>query len=295
MKKAYKLLILTLVFVFGMAINVYADDVTVYVTKSGWENVTVYHTNDNCISITNADGVFKSFPESEAKSMGFTLCKNCAAGKTNQGSTVTTVTTDEGTTTVEGSEVTVSFDDSNANSDSKSSKNSSKNSSKGSASGSSKSSSSGGKTLMTEKQRRAKFASKTNPKRGTQVATIARPASVGFVYADFGVCNSYASENKLGGTPMYLLGTVMGVEKVAETDTQYKVVILVNDCDGYQWYMRANVAKNNYDLMKNEINGKAGYIYGNYAGYSGVTYRPMMDMTMMIETPGNSVNMALYQ
>lgn len=292
MKKAYRLLVLTMVFLFGMAVNVYADDPTVYVTKSGWENVTVYHTNENCISITNSDGVYKSFPESEAKNMGFSLCKNCASGKTEDATTknVETVTKEEVT------EVTASFEDEAATaSESKKSSKSSNSSSKSSNSNSSSKSSSDGKVLMTEKQRRAKFASKTNPKRGTVVATEARPANAGFTYADFGKYNSYASENKLGGTPIYLLGTVMDVEKVSESGNYYKTVILVNDCDGYQWYMRANVAKDKYDMMKAEICGKAGYIYGTYAGYSGVTYRPMMDMTMMIETPGNSVNMALYQ
>ena len=160
---------------------------------------------------------------------------------------------------------------------------------------SSSSSSDGYKELMTDRQRKSKFWSKTNPKTGSTPVTTQRPASAGFSYADFGRYNDYNSKNNLGGTPIYLLGTVMDVQPVKEGDKDYKVAVLVNDCDGYQWYMRVRCDKTKYDLMKNEILGKAGYIYGTYAGYSGVVERPMMDMTVMIETPGNAVNMALYR
>lgn len=160
---------------------------------------------------------------------------------------------------------------------------------------SSSTSSDGYKELMTERQRKNRFWSKTNPKMGKEVTTPARPSSAGFEYADFGKLNNYNSKNNLGGTPIYLLGTVMDIKPVKEKDGDYKVAVMVNDCDGYQWYMRVKCSKAKYELMKNEIFGKAGYIYGTYAGYSGVTQRPMMDMTIMIEVPGNAVNMAIYQ
>ena len=159
----------------------------------------------------------------------------------------------------------------------------------------SSSDSDGYKVLLTDKQRANKFKSKTNPKMGATPITLPRPASAGFSYADFAKYNDYNSDNHLGGTPVYLLGTVMDVQPVKEGDSDYKVAVMVNDCDGYQWYVRVNCSKDKYDLMKNEILGKAGYIYGTYAGYSGVTNRPMMDMMIMIETPGNAVNMSLYR
>ena len=142
----------------------------------------------------------------------------------------------------------------------------------------SSSDSDGYKVLLTDKQRASKFKSKTNPKMGATPITLPRPASAGFPYADFAKYNDYNSDNHLGGTPIYLLGTVMDVQPVKEGDSDYKVAVMVNDCDGYQWYVRVNCSKAKYDLMKNEILGKAGYIYGTYAGYSGVTNRPMMDM-----------------
>lgn len=159
----------------------------------------------------------------------------------------------------------------------------------------SSSDSDGYKVLLTDKQRANKFKSKTNPKMGATPITLPRPASAGFSYADFAKYNDYNSDNHLGGTPIYLLGTVMDVQPVKEGDSDYKAAVMVNDCDGYQWYVRVNCSKAKYDLMKNEILGKAGYIYGTYAGYSGVTNRPMMDMMIMIETPGNAVNMSLYR
>lgn len=174
------------------------------------------------------------------------------------------------------------------------SKNSSKNTTKSSSGGSSNSGSSAGE-LMTEKQRRARFSSKTNPKRGTVVATTPRALSAGFTYADFGKYNSYNSENHLGGTPLYLLGTIMDIQPVKQTGSQYGLAVMVNDCDGYQWYMRCNCDQSKLPLLKAELMGKAGYIYGTYAGYSGVTNRPMLDMTMVLENGGNAVNMALYR
>ena len=142
----------------------------------------------------------------------------------------------------------------------------------------------GNKILMTEKQRRARFMSKTNPKRGTKPATIARPASNGFAYADFATFNSYNSENGLGGTPIYLLGTIMDIEKAKEDQINYHCVLAVNDCDGYQWYVRANVQKAMYDQYRAMYIGKAAYMYGLYSGYSGVTNRPMMDVTLIVVT-----------
>lgn len=178
-----------------------------------------------------------------------------------------------------------------------SAKTSTKSSTKSSAKSSTKSSksSSNAKELMTESQRRSKFYSKTNPKRGAKPASPQREASAGFVYADFATFNSYASENGLGMTPIYLLGTIMQIEKVSDKGDKYGAVLMVNDCDGYQWYMRVDVAKDKYDLMKSEFIGKAANIYGYYTGYSGVTKRPMMDPTVIIEVNGNAVNLSVYK
>lgn len=148
---------------------------------------------------------------------------------------------------------------------------------------------------MTEKQRKSRFFSKTNPKRGEKPVTIPRPASAGFEYADFAKFNAYASENGLGMTPIYLLGTIMEIEKVADKGNSYSVVFMVNDCDGYQWYMRTEAAKDKYDLMKSQLLGKAANIYGFYTGYSGVTNRPMMDPTIVLDVNGTSTNLAIYK
>ncbi len=67
---------------------------------------------------------------------------------------------------------------------------------KSAASSSGSAASSSGKDLMTEKQRRNKFRSKTNPGRGKKVNTPKRGASAGFSYADFSTYNDYNSNNK---------------------------------------------------------------------------------------------------
>ena len=140
----------------------------------------------------------------------------------------------------------------------------------------------GNTLLLTESQRRARFRSKTNPKRGTKPVSVPRPNSGMYVYADFGTFNSYNSENGMGGTPVYLIGTIMQIEKVSYNALQFQVVLLVNDCDGYQWYMRADVNKAEFETYKALYLGKSGYIFGIYSGYSGVTNRPMMDVALIV-------------
>ena len=149
---------------------------------------------------------------------------------------------------------------------------------------------------MTEKQRRNRFRSKTNPKRGTKPATPIRPASGGFSYANFGTYNSYSSENHIGRVPIYLLGTIMDMQPVKQSGSTYSVDVMVNDCDGYQWQMRCTCDKSKYDLMKTQLLGKNAYIYGTYAGYSGVSNRPMMDMTVINEAGGvGYYNLSIYR
>ncbi len=167
--------------------------------------------------------------------------------------------------------------------------------SSGNASNSSSSGSSSGKDLMTEKQRRKKFLSKTNPKRGAVVTTPARPKSVGFSYADFSTYNDYSFNNGRGREFVYLLGTIMTMEPVRENGNIYGVAMMVNDCDGYQWYMRYDCAKDKYALLKAELTGKQAYIYGTSAGYSGVTNRPMMDALTVLETNGRGLDLRLFK
>ena len=154
----------------------------------------------------------------------------------------------------------------------------------------------GNTILMTQSQRRKKFASKTNPKRDTKVLTLTyKPNFNGFTYADFNTCNSYNSENGLGGRPIYLLGTITDIEKVYENTMYYGTAICVNDVDGYQWYMRADIVKAKYDLFRNSFLGKSGYIFGIYSGYSGVTDRPMMDITVLWPNGMVPFDMKLYK
>jgi len=288
-----------LAMLFIAVIPVFAASETVYVTKTG----TCYHKS-GCEELSN--GEIKTNLET-AKNMGYEPCSKCIGSdgpsKTDSNKTDNSDSSDKtdkndkndknDKTEVE-EEVTATIGDEDGQSSS--SKSTSSSSSKPKTSNSSSNSSNGSKILMTEKQRKAKFKSKTNPKMGTNPGNQpARAASAGFAYADFGTYNNYASKNGLGGAPIYLLGTVMDIQPVSEKDGKYSLAIMVNDCDGYQWYMRCNCAKDKYDLLKNELKGKAANIYGTYAGYSGVTNRPMMDVTVAMEIGGPSVLISLYQ
>ena len=215
--------------------------------------------------------------------------------KTTKTKTKTEETTDgastDGAADAAAADATADSSSSNSTKSSKSSK------STASSSGSAKKTDEKGNTiLMTQKQREKRFKSKTNPKRGEKIPNVIyKPNYLGFTYADFSTCNSYNSENGLGGRPIYLLGTIMDIEKVYENNIYYGVAIMVNDCDGYQWYMRADIAKNKYEIFKNAFLGKAGYIYGFYSGYSGVTNRPMMDVTVIHLNGLTPINLAFYQ
>ncbi len=178
----------------------------------------------------------------------------------------------------------------------KTTKNSTSKTSKKSSSGNSSSNSgSGDKELMTQKQRRNKFLSKSNPARGKKPKTEKRPENDGFEYADFAKFNSYNSDNGLGGTQIYLTGTIKDIQAVKDKGSAYGVAIMVDDTDGYQWYMRANCSKSNFDVLKADLKGKKANIFGKYAGYSGVTNRPMMDMIRVVDADGNDIDMSIYR
>ena len=157
------------------------------------------------------------------------------------------------------------------------------------------SNSSGVKELMTQKQRRNKFLSKSNPKRGTKPKTTERPDDDGYQYADFAKFNSYNSDNGLGGTPIYLSGRIKDIQPAKQYGSEYSLAIMVDDTDGYQWYMRCKCTKSNYDKFKEDLLGKDAAIYGTYAGYSGVTNRPMMDILRVVDNNGNDIDVSVYK
>jgi len=138
------------------------------------------------------------------------------------------------------------------------------------------------KAIYSSAKLKKNFGSKTNPKKGTKTATASLPASNGFVYGDFALFNSLASENKLGGTPIYILGTIKSVEKLATTGDVYYGAFLVDGCDGYQWCATMDIAKGNFDLTKLTYTGKNAYVYGLYDGYSTDLCRPLLDITSIV-------------
>lgn len=288
----------------------------VYILKS--EEETWFHITDSCPELNGQATKTKQL--CDMLDDGWTMCETCAASigldddtnmsltsddlplTTSKDASKSSNSTSNNSNTSKTGNTTDSSKDSTTSSGSKKTTTSgSESTTTSSGSGSKKTASSSGSSgssagdLMTESQRRSKFRSRTNPKREATPVTVPRPASAGFAYADFAKFNSYNSDNHLGGTPIYLLGTIMDVQPVKEVGSMYWLAIMVNDCDGYQWYMRLYCDKTKYELFKNQMKGKAGYIYGLYAGYSGVTNRPMMDMTVVTPVGGVPTDMRLYQ
>jgi len=123
------------------------------------------------------------------------------------------------------------------------------------------------------------FGSKTNPKVGTSADPENMPSSNGFAYGDFGTYNSPASQNNLGGTPIYILGTIKSIEVLASTDDVLYGAFLVDECNGYQWCATMDIPRGNLELMRSTYVGKKAYIYGLYSGYSRDLSRPLVDIT----------------
>ncbi len=228
-----------------------------------------------------------------------TTSSGSSKSKTKTSTNTTVSDAEDGTTGNANTATSKSSKSSNSKTSTKTSTKTATTTSSGSGSKSSASSggssSSGGKELMTEKQRRNKFRSRTNPKRGTNVVTPVRPASAGFSYADFGSYNDYNSNNGKGGSFIYLLGTIMTMEPEKQNGDDYTVAVMVNDCDGYQWYIRCHCNKDLYPLMKAELTGKSAYIYGTFAGYSGIIDRPMLDVISVIEVGGKALDMRRFR
>ena len=287
-KGLLKILLMMFLCVIVARIPVFADEQVVYVVVyEHWNDNDkhVYHTSDQCHYYKDATSEKQMMTKSDAEKKGYELCSNC---KDKNYSAVYEVGE-----TVEASfddEVSIGDDDvpkTTKNSDSvlttSNSTTTKATTTKTTTSTPASSDSSKGKDLLTESQRRQKYASKTNPKKGAKVTIPARPGFNGYVYADFGKFNTYASENKLGYTPVYLICSVKDIVAFTDYGNSYRVAMLVNDCEGYQWYIRANVAKDKFDQFKTSYAGKDVYICGTYAGYSGVLNRPMIDVASIID------------
>lgn len=279
---------------------VYADSLLSSDTQVYYANSKIYHLKGECGTLSTST----SMELSEALDKGMQMCEKCAkeagldlekAKELSKKDLPIKIKSNVST----ASSNSASDKDKDNDADTKSTgSNDGSGSSKvvsSSASSSSSSSSSSGKSLMSQSQRKKKFYSKTNPKRGEKPVTTPKPASAGFMYGDFATFNSYASENGLGYTPIYIAGTIKAIEKVENKGAQYGAVMMVDDIDGYQWYLRLNVSKDKYDLMRGRFLGKTANVYGLYTGYSGVTGRPMMDPTVIIEAGGTPVDLTIYQ
>lgn len=93
----------------------------------------------------------------------------------------------------------------------------------------------------------------------------------GFEVADYDKFNSYASENGLDGTYVYIEGKVLNQTKLA--DTEFPIISLtVEQEDGNRWSV-AFVSEEKLDISEKNVRA-----FGMYAGYSDVVNLPVINI-----------------
>ena len=147
--------------------------------------------------------------------------------------------------------------------------------------------------FMTQEQLQA-FASATNPAKDTKPETVEHPDAAGlFAWGDFAAFNSYASDNGLAGTPVYLIGTVSNIIPITASTradvnyAAYALSVVVTDIDGYQWNANVVCASYKYDELVNALNGQVITIFGQYSGYSDTLKMPSMDTFTIFRASDN--------
>lgn len=93
----------------------------------------------------------------------------------------------------------------------------------------------------------------------------------GFEKADYERFNSYASENGLGDTPIYIEGKVLNQTKTDEDSSLPMLSLVVEQEDGNRW-----VASAIYDSEIDGIEDKNVRIFGTYTGFSDIFNLPAM-------------------
>lgn len=100
----------------------------------------------------------------------------------------------------------------------------------------------------------------------------------GYEKAEFQKFNSYASENGLGGTKIYLYGRMDGIEVIGD-GKESTVVGTLTDEEGHKWIVHLNLAMMVSDAEYDRIIGKSIVLCGVYEGYSSVRQMPALTMT----------------
>lgn len=113
----------------------------------------------------------------------------------------------------------------------------------------------------------------------------------GFEKAEFDKFNSYASENGLGGSLIYIEGTITNIEIVAASGTQGQGIVgTITDTDGNQWLIHMHavpiVSESAFDSTLN----KEVVITCEYDGFSAVRQMPCVTLDeLMIKDTGTII------
>lgn len=94
----------------------------------------------------------------------------------------------------------------------------------------------------------------------------------GFLYAsvNYEKYNSYASENGLGKTPIYVIGKVLNMEDTS-TEDMYIINLIIEQEDGNRWCVGVTYV----DVLE-DIVGKEIRVFGTYQGFSDKFNVPAM-------------------
>lgn len=92
----------------------------------------------------------------------------------------------------------------------------------------------------------------------------------GFQKPDYEKFNSYASDNGLGGTPIYIEGKVLNQTKLGDS-TSPVLALVVEQEDGKRWCVSLT-----FDSELEGIKEKNVRVFGSYQGYSDVMNLPAM-------------------
>lgn len=108
----------------------------------------------------------------------------------------------------------------------------------------------------------------------------------GFEKAEYDRFNSYASENGLGDTPIYIEGKVLNQTKLENNNSEIpELALIIEENDGDRWC--ASVAS---ESKIDEITDKNVRIFGTYLGYSDVFNLPGL---AVVYTDGDVPDMKL--
>ena len=115
---------------------------------------------------------------------------------------------------------------------------------------------------------------------------VAIPPTLGkYVKADFSKLNSFASENGLGGTKVFVVGQLTDINEV-DNGTDVSFMGIFEDTDHHQWIIHLNTETFTPKETYSKALGKKSIALGTYDGFSDLMKKPTitLDKLYLIES-----------